>query len=126
MTVDAKPVKRIRDPKVFKDFHNDWPDCVACGGRPVHAHHGESRSRGGDDTRENLLGLCTGCHRVYHDGGSYRGAFGKTISAGLVQSAIGRYIDHESGEDTRRYVLRKLGPVKGADWLYREFGILDA
>jgi len=109
LTTDFKAPPRVKDKDALKAFHEDWLDCLACGGRPIQAHHILSRARGGDDARGNLVGLCAGCHGAYH-GSPYTGAFGKRIDAGFVRSAIARYIRHESGDDARWYLTAKLGP----------------
>lgn len=42
--------------------------CRSCGYRQtLAAHHIVFRSQGGDDTSENLITLCTSCHRGVHD-----------------------------------------------------------
>jgi hypothetical protein len=44
--------------------------CKGCGRRPrhkLHPHHRLPRSRGGKNTKENLLALCFDCHCWVHD-----------------------------------------------------------
>jgi 5-methylcytosine-specific restriction endonuclease McrA len=41
--------------------------CQGCGTRSnLEVHHKEFRSRGGDDSEENLITLCAGCHSLTH------------------------------------------------------------
>jgi ATP-dependent DNA helicase RecQ len=44
--------------------------CCDCGeaikGRDAHVHHKLPRALGGDDTPENLISLCSGCHSLKH------------------------------------------------------------
>jgi hypothetical protein len=43
--------------------------CPVCGRRDVTPHHIKFRSRGGDDTDENVVAVCTECHlRLIHGG----------------------------------------------------------
>jgi hypothetical protein len=43
--------------------------CPVCGRRDVTPHHVKFRSRGGDDTDENVVAVCTECHlRLIHGG----------------------------------------------------------
>lgn len=37
-----------------------------CDGKAVHAHHRKLRSQGGDNSRENLCGVCMPCHGHIH------------------------------------------------------------
>ena len=42
--------------------------CQACGGlRNLEVHHNQFRSHAGDDSEENLIILCSGCHQNLHD-----------------------------------------------------------
>lgn len=122
MNADPKPLARERNPDVFKRLHAIGGDCLACGSSRVELHHILSRARGGDDIEANLIFLCPGCHGAYH-GNPYRGAFGAYFTAGTVQSAIGRYLQHEAGDDARNYILRKLGAEAGALFLEQQFGV---
>ena len=46
--------------------------CQFCGSsNDLHVHHQRSRSKGGDDSLENLITLCANCHRFVHES-SYR------------------------------------------------------
>ncbi|HYB76754.1 MAG TPA: HNH endonuclease [Candidatus Bathyarchaeia archaeon] len=43
--------------------------CQACGGMSnLEVHHIDFRSRGGDDSEENLITLCAACHTHRHWG----------------------------------------------------------
>ena len=39
---------------------------VAEPGRNLEVHHKEFRSQGGDDSEQNLITLCAGCHSLAH------------------------------------------------------------
>lgn len=41
--------------------------CGAGGMNTLHIHHIKYRSRGGDDTEDNLITLCFRCHKKLHD-----------------------------------------------------------
>jgi 5-methylcytosine-specific restriction endonuclease McrA len=48
-------------------FARDGWRCQFCGSLAgVEVHHLEPRSRLGDDAEENLITLCTACHRKVH------------------------------------------------------------
>ena len=41
--------------------------CQACGAMTnLEVHHKEFRSHAGNDSEQNLITLCTGCHRTLH------------------------------------------------------------
>ncbi len=41
--------------------------CQCCGSRSnLEVHHKEFRSHAGDDSEENLITLCAGCHSLIH------------------------------------------------------------
>jgi len=41
--------------------------CQLCGAMAgVEVHHIHRRSQGGEDTKNNLITLCSGCHRAAH------------------------------------------------------------
>ena len=41
--------------------------CQVCGTTSnLEVHHRQFRSRSGDDSEENLITLCAGCHRALH------------------------------------------------------------
>src|SRR5436190_24330401 len=42
--------------------------CEICGKNPgVHNHHRKRRSQGGDNSHENLMRICVGCHIFVHE-----------------------------------------------------------
>jgi 5-methylcytosine-specific restriction endonuclease McrA len=64
---------RVRmDAKVYRTLHRkilerDGWRCQACGSMSgLEVHHMERRSRRGDDSEENLITLCSNCHRLIH------------------------------------------------------------
>lgn len=59
-------MKRIRivDEGLLEQVRQLW--CIACGIRPVHAHHVTSRGAGGDDVAENVMPLCPAHHAMWH------------------------------------------------------------
>ena len=41
--------------------------CQSCGSmQQLQVHHQQFRSHGGDDSEENLITLCDGCHKLLH------------------------------------------------------------
>jgi 5-methylcytosine-specific restriction endonuclease McrA len=44
--------------------------CVLCFGDGNHPHHIVPRSAGGEDVEENIVPLCTDCHRDVHERGA--------------------------------------------------------
>ena len=57
--------------QIRKDvLERDHWRCCDCGeaikGRDAHVHHKLPRALGGDDTPENLISLCSGCHSLKH------------------------------------------------------------
>ena len=41
--------------------------CQSCGSRAnLHVHHRDFRSQSGDDSQENPITLCIGCHWIAH------------------------------------------------------------
>jgi len=43
--------------------------CQSCGALSnLEVHHRELRSHSGDDSEQNLITLCTGCHAIIHQG----------------------------------------------------------
>ena len=42
--------------------------CACCDNNIEHYHHLTPRSKGGSDTPENLIGLCSSCHKKIHTG----------------------------------------------------------
>lgn len=64
MIADPKPEKRLRDRELMRQLHLELAGepCEVCEQRPgTILHHVQYRSRGGDDTRENLLWVCHIC-----------------------------------------------------------------
>ena len=115
---DPKPVKRIRDPEVIARFYESGYDCLSCGhGRIIDPHHVLLKSQGGDDVPANLVPLCRECHGALH-GRPYR-AFGVKIDANHVRQAIARCVRSEAGEDTRWYLVAKLGAEPSVAFLER-------
>lgn len=61
---DPKPPRRVKDPELLRRLHlelNGEP-CEVCERRlGTQLHHVRFRSRGGNDTRENLLWICDLC-----------------------------------------------------------------
>jgi 5-methylcytosine-specific restriction endonuclease McrA len=54
--------------------------CQFCGSSDnLHVHHQRSRGKGGDDCLENLITLCTNCHRNVHEGSCARTHTRKSI-----------------------------------------------
>ena len=45
------------------------------------AHHRKLRTRGGDDSPENLLALCSRCHKWVHDNPAEATALGYMVSS---------------------------------------------
>ena len=64
---------RVRlDPELYEQLREqvlrrDGSGCQCCGARlNLEVHHKEFRSQGGDDSEENLIALCAGCHALVH------------------------------------------------------------
>ena len=58
---------RVKNKKIIsKKKHN----CEYCGKKNCYTntHHIKSKGSGGDDTENNLIELCSNCHRKVHDG----------------------------------------------------------
>jgi 5-methylcytosine-specific restriction endonuclease McrA len=73
MTIWANKQPRIQlDPDAYRQLCRRVPQrdrwrCQACGGRAnLQVHHARLRSRSGDDSDENLVTLCVGCHAIIH------------------------------------------------------------
>lgn len=62
--------KRIVD-KTLIEMVKGMP-CVACGKKPVDAHHVTTRGAGGHDIPENLMPLCLVHHTAWHKEGIFR------------------------------------------------------
>ena len=55
--------ERLREQVLRRD---GWR-CQSCGAMSnLEVHHTEFRSRGGDDSEQNLITLCTACHSGVH------------------------------------------------------------
>jgi HNH endonuclease len=70
MPADPKPRKRLRDPDALRRYRLEMlgQPCEVCEERAgTDAHHVTFRSRGGDDTPDNLVWLlCRFCHDDVH------------------------------------------------------------
>lgn len=65
--LDREERARMRRRVLDRD---DWR-CQRCGGRSrLEVHHIQFRSHQGPDREENLLTLCSDCHRRKHSAGS--------------------------------------------------------
>jgi 5-methylcytosine-specific restriction endonuclease McrA len=61
--LDLELYDRLREQVLRRD---NWR-CQVCGSRQnLQVHHEELRSRGGRDTKENLITLCAECHEALH------------------------------------------------------------
>ena len=48
-------------------MQRDWWRCQTCGAREqLQIHHQRFKSEGGNDSEENLITLCAGCHDALH------------------------------------------------------------
>lgn len=48
-------------------LRRDGLRCQCCGIKSnLEVHHEEFRSQGGDDSEDNLITLCNGCHAIVH------------------------------------------------------------
>ena len=63
--LDRELYDRLREQVLRRD---GWR-CQSCGARSnLEVHHQEFRSQSGDDSEENLITLCAGCHFLVHCG----------------------------------------------------------
>lgn len=63
-----KPPKRVKDPRLLRDYKRRHAVCEACAvRRSEDVHHLVSRQKSGGDVEENLLALCRRCHRAWAD-----------------------------------------------------------
>ena len=63
LRLDLELYERLREQVLRRD---DWR-CQNCGSRSnLEVHHKEFRSQGGDDSEQNLITLCAGCHSLLH------------------------------------------------------------
>jgi 5-methylcytosine-specific restriction endonuclease McrA len=58
----------VRKQVYERDSWDETPCCVYCGRQHPEIHHYVERSRGGMGIPENLVCLCTRCHRQLHNG----------------------------------------------------------
>ena len=63
LRLDPMLYERLREQVLRRD---SWR-CQCCGTRSnLEVHHKEFRSKGGDDSEENLITLCAECHSILH------------------------------------------------------------
>lgn len=68
MTPLPKPTKRVKRGVAFqREVLQRDTRCAVCGGRAEQGHHLLKRSQGGDDVRQNGIGLCLRDHRAVED-----------------------------------------------------------
>jgi 5-methylcytosine-specific restriction endonuclease McrA len=66
------------DPETYRTLcktvlERDGWRCQFCGAlRNLEVHHVEFRSHSGEDSKDNMITLCTGCHRRIHFDDSYQ------------------------------------------------------
>lgn len=63
--------REVRKAVYERDSWDDVPCCVYCGRPYPEVHHFVERSRGGMGIEQNLVCLCTTCHRMLHNGDVY-------------------------------------------------------
>lgn len=80
--------------------------CVMCGKTPCDVAHIKTRGSGGDDTFENVLPLCRGCHTLQHKVGFVK-LWDTSQKMRFALSLRGWQVDEEFG-------LRKLRKKDGA------------
>jgi hypothetical protein len=112
---DPKPPARKRDRDIFRRLHQEATECAICGqAPPLEAHHVLSRdSQRGDDVAANLVMLDAECHRRI------------TVNDEVARMLLGEHLMARRW-DTIDYVLQKLGPEQGRDWLRRRLFVEDA
>jgi len=98
---DPKPEKRIRNSAAILSKMLSDPTCRGCRRQATEGHHIIHRSLGGDDVRDNIMPLCSYCHRAYHDG-----------------VKLDPYLEPEE----LMYVGQKMGATGGAEYLARRYG----
>jgi 5-methylcytosine-specific restriction endonuclease McrA len=70
--ISPKQPRQRLDPELYEQLREqvlrrDGWRCQYCGaGSNLEVHHKEFRSQGGDDSEQNLITLCTGCHSIVH------------------------------------------------------------
>lgn len=65
----------VRQKVLDRDSFDGCPCCIVCGKALLYGaelHHYIERSRGGMGIEENLITLCTECHRKVHDNSKYQ------------------------------------------------------
>lgn len=64
------PVPKSERKKDKKLINSKKHNCEYCGKKNCYTntHHIKSKGAGGDDTADNLIELCSNCHRKAHDG----------------------------------------------------------
>ena len=103
-------------------------ECGACGRPPGSIHHVLQKSSPyfGGDVPANLIALCgsgtSGCHGAIH-GNPYVDRAGKRWTAEEVRFALGRTIMARRF-DIACYVLAKLGPIYGPEYLLNVYGVV--
>lgn len=111
--VDPGGRRRIRSSAAMRRALLRDRDCRVpdCGSEATDPHHIVYRSMGGDDTDDNLVGICRLHHDILHfsaadDYWETRYAIGETFTANEI-----------------RYALDRLGADEGADFLRRAYGV---
>lgn len=91
--------KRVREKVYERDSYDGAPCCIICGSPyNIEVHHLVERSRGGMGVEENLVCLCSRCHRKLHD-----------TEDGEIKGFIREYLsNHYDGWDESNYIRRKL------------------
>lgn len=96
---------RVKEEVADRDSFDGWPCCLLCG-TPAPANdrlafsnaHYISRAQGGLGIAENVLTLCTLCHRRYD----------QTTDREMLKPFFGRYLaDHYHGWDETKLVYQK-------------------
>lgn len=68
MPPDPKPSPRLMDSYAIGRKLASDTQCRLCTTRASEGHHILLRSQGGDDVEDNIMPLCSVCHRAYHAG----------------------------------------------------------
>ena len=65
LRLDEAQYKQLRE----KVLRRDGWRCQVCGSmKNLEVHHKKFRSHSGDDSEQNLITLCSGCHNGLHRG----------------------------------------------------------
>ena len=107
MTPDPKPRRRMRATVAERRrlrTEKLTGACRVCGDRPSELHHVVSRAQGGDDTADNLVPLCVGCHVLV------------TVMDRQALDALGRALSLPE----RVYAARRKSP----EWLFCRYGVI--